>query len=153
MKKILFAFGLIFTLCLFSCNFNSTNINDELDKIDAEKVTDELYSYINKKDFTRAEKLFSKQFFAVTNKAGLQDIFQKTNKVLGNYKDRELLQWKTSRIVGTNSKSEYYFVYEVKYQKFKAKETIVMLKEDNDVIKIVSYNVSSEGFLNTDLKR
>lgn len=153
MKKTLLAFGLIFTLCLISCNFNATNVNDESDKIDAEKVTEELYSYIKKKDFTRAEKLFSDQFYAVTSKAGLHDIFQKTNKTLGNYEERELLDWKTSIIVGTNSKSEYFFVYEVKYQKFKAKETIVMFKEDDGVIRIVSYNVSSDGFSNSELQK
>lgn len=147
MKKKLFL-SLIFALFLISCNFNKTSINRESDKIDAEKVTEELYSYIKKKDFTRAEKLFSDQFYAVTNRAGLHDIFQKTNKTLGDYEGRELLDWKTNIIVGTNSKSEYFFVYEVKYQKFKAKETIVMFKEDDGVIRIVSYNVSSDGFGN-----
>ena len=153
MKKTLLTFCLIFTLHLISCNFNTSNINRESDKIDAGKVTEELYSYIKEKDFTRTEKLFSDQFYAVTNKAGLHDIFQKTNKTLGNYEGRELLDWKTNIIVGTNSKSEYFFVYEVKYQKFKAKETIVMFKEDDGVIRIVSYNVSSDGFSNSELQK
>jgi len=153
MRKTSLLFGFIFTLCLISCNFNKTSINRKSDKIDAEKVTDELYSYIKKKDFTRAEKLFSDQFYAVTNRAGLHDIFQKTNKTLGDYEGRELLDWKTNIIVGTNSKSEYFFVYEVKYQKFKAKETIVMFKEDDGVIRIVSYNVSSDGFSKSELQK
>lgn len=99
MKNTFLAVGFIFTLILISCNFNTTNINDESDKIDAEKVTDEVYSYIAKKDFTGAEKLFSEQFLAVTNKAALYDIFRKTNEALGNYEERELFEWKTSRIV------------------------------------------------------
>lgn len=139
-------FLVIFILCLTSCNFNKTDINRESDKKDGEKITEKLYFYINKKEFIRAEKLFSDEFYAVTNKKSLQDIFQKTNKFLGDYERRELLNWKTSIITGTNSKSEYFFVYEVKYQKFKAKETIVMMKGNDDVIRIISYNVSSEGF-------
>ncbi|WP_447635421.1 DUF4019 domain-containing protein [Flavobacterium microcysteis] len=151
MKK-LFLFTIIAILPLFtSCTINGTNQNEESEKIEAEKTAEQLYDYISKKDFLSTEKLFSEKFYAVSSKENLHDILEKTNKVLGNYERRELLDWKTSRTIGTNPKSEYLLIYEVKYQKFKAKETITLLKEDG-IIKIIGYHVNSDGFLNPELQ-
>lgn len=153
MKKTILFLPIILGLIFTSCNSNSTNINDVADKEDAEKVIEEFYSYIDQNTFTKAEKLFSDEFYAVTSKVTLRDIFQKTNKNLGNYEKKVLVEWKTRRMTGTNSKTEYFFIYEVKYQKFKAKETVVLSKEKDGVIRIISYNVNSEGFLDTQLKK
>lgn len=152
MKKAILFKSLIFTLLFFTnCTINGTNNNEEAEKIEAEKITEQFYRYIKAKDFSGAEKLFSKRIYIISTKEALQETFQQTNKVLGDYEGRELLDWKTSRSVGTNPKSEYLLVYEVKYQKFKAKETISLIKESGE-IKIFGYHVNSDGFLNPELQ-
>jgi len=153
MKKAFLFSIIISVLMLTGCNFNATNINDVSDKKEGEKVIEEFYSYMKNKQFISAEKLFSEGFFAVTSKVTLQDIFQKTNKNLGDYEGKKLLEWNTRKVVGTSSKIEYFFVYEVKYKKFKAKETVVMFKEKDGVIRIISYNVTSDGFMDSVLKK
>lgn len=147
MKKVVLSIIVIVVsfLCV-ECSFNSTYVDEASEKIKAEKITEKLYSYISKKDYKNAEKLFSESFFKVTNRQMLNDIFIKTNSDLGEYKTKKLIDWKTKRIVGNSPSSEYLLIYDVSYKSFKAKETINLLKEGQE-IKIIGYNVNSEGFL------
>lgn len=147
MKKVVFSIIVIVVsfLCV-ECSFNGTYVDEASEKIKAEKITEKLYRSIDKKDYKNAEKLFSESFFKVTNRQMLNDIFIKTNSDLGKYKTKKLIDWKTKRIVGDNPSSEYLLVYDVSYKSFKAKETIHLLKEGQE-IKIIGYNVNSEGFL------
>jgi phenylpyruvate tautomerase PptA (4-oxalocrotonate tautomerase family) len=142
MKKFLYFFAV---LLFVSCQFNGTNYNEESAKADAEKVTEVLYTDIAKKDFKEAETLFSDQFFKVTRKEDLQKIFTTVSEKLGAYKSRKLVNWQTTATVGTNSSTTYVLVYEVEYENYKATEKIALTKE-KDSIKILGYNVNSDGF-------
>lgn len=145
--SICFKLWLCIALCwLTACTFNSTYLNEESEKAKAEKVTDSLYGFVSEQNYIAAEKLFSDIFFAVTNPEGLLKIFTKTNEVLGNYKSKKLIEWKTRRIEGSTPLTEYQLVYEIIYQKYKAIETI-KLQESPSGIKIVTYNINSDGFL------
>ena len=147
MKKIVVIIIVIVASFFYTeCSFNGTYVDEASEKIKAEKITEKLYSYISKKDYKRAEKLFSESFFKVTNRQILNNIFIKTNSDLGEYKTKKLIDCKTKRVVGNSPSSEYLLVYDVSYELFKAKETINLLKEGQE-IKIIGYNVNSEGFL------
>ena len=41
---------------------------------------------------------------------------------------------------------EYLLIYDANYQKYSAKKTIRLVRE-NDAVKIIGYNIYSEGFL------
>ncbi len=87
-----------------------------------------------------------KLFFNVTNRDGLETIFKKTAETLGNYKYKKLIDWKTNRVEGSNAGADYLLIYEVTYDKYKAQETIRLIKEGSS-IRIIGYNINSDGFL------
>ncbi len=135
-------FTLIFlSTFLISCQINSTSSNRESDKREAEKITNEFYNYLEKKEFENAANLFSEKFFAVTDKDKLYEIFNATLNDCGNLTDFSIVDWSTFVVKGTNPKSEYLFYYKVSREKKETLEEIGMIKE-NDSIKIVSYHVS-----------
>ena len=144
------AFSKILFLCFITfigagCNFNATYKNREADKQDAEKITSKLYSYIDSGKYNQTHELFSEKFLAVTDTAKLNQIFTTTYEKLGKIKDRKLQRWETVVVKGTTPISEYLLIYDVSREKYKSIETIRMLKE-KDIIKIISYNVNSDGF-------
>jgi len=145
MKKEIYLLMFI-SLLLFSCKYNATYENDEIEKKEAEAVTEKLYKDLKGKDYLDAEKYFSSKFFQATSKEDLVGIFTKTNEKLGDFKSKNLIDWKTHKIVGSNPSSEYLLLYEIEYQKYPARETIRLIKE-KDSIRIIGYNVNSEGFL------
>ena len=123
---------LVSTYLLVSCNFNANVVhdNDQIDKENAESITSLLYWHIEKKEFDSVFVLFS------DNK----------NK-LGDFKDYTLSEWKTHRVEGTNSITEYYFVYNVKYSNGETIEKISLVKEKNK-IKICAYIVDWKNMYN-----
>ena len=68
MKNKIYASLYLFSLLLIasSCNFNSTYLNREEDKKDAEKVADQFYTLVEKNDLKNLSPLLSNQFKAVT---------------------------------------------------------------------------------------
>lgn len=145
-KVVLTIIVIVVSFICVECSFNGTYVDEVSEKIKAEKITEKLYGYIDKKNYKNAEKLFSESFFKVTNRQMLNDIFIKTNNDLVEYISNKLIDWKTKRIIGNNPSTEYLLVYDISYKSFKAKETINLLKEGQE-IKIIGYNVNSEGFL------
>jgi len=145
-----------FFLCLIcfsftGCHFNSRNINSDEDKNDAEKITKEFYDLLKKADYVKTYKLFGKNFFVATDTSKLNDLFITTNEKLGPIESMELGEWETIVVTGTDAKSDYALQYIVKHEKFEAKETFRLTKE-NGQIKIVGYNVNSDGFFARDKK-
>ena len=136
--------AMLVTGCTF--NANATFQNEKQEKEKAESVAGNLYMNISNKNFKANQALFSTAFYAVTPKDSLDKMFVKTAETLGDYKDMKLLDWNTSRATGTNPKTEYVLVYEVTYAKFKAKETLSLIKENNKV-KITGYFIDSKGFI------
>lgn len=135
-------------LCLFfaltGCNFNSTYLNREEDKKDAEKVADQFYTLLEKNDLKNINPLLSNQFKAVTSAQKLNDYLTGTIKKLGEIKSKKLDHWETKVIRGSNPSAKYVLYYIVERAKFQAKETVTLTAE-NDQIKVLGYNVNSEG--------
>ena len=100
------------------------------------------------KDYEATTKLFSKKFFEVTDKEKLFKMFTMTTEKLGDLQATEIETWETRRIEGSNPSANYAFVYKNLYDKFPAKETIRLLREEDGQIRIISYNINSDGFLN-----
>jgi len=146
------SFLLVLTLVsLTSCNFNSFYTDRKSDKEDAESVTTKFYYLLRDKKYQDTYKLFSPRFLEITNESKIKDIYDASDNKLGSIKDQNLISWKTNIVEGSNPKSEYLLVYEVKREKFISKETI-RLEKENDTIKILAYNVQSDGFLDTGIK-
>lgn len=137
-----------FSLTMAGCTFNATSINQSEDKEAAEEIANEFYGYMSENKHEEAYKLFSHRFLAVTPKDSLLMMFKRTKEILGDFKGNELQSWESKEVSGTDSRTEYVLVYDIKYSKHKAIETISLLKEgDEGDIKILGYNVQSDGFL------
>jgi len=147
-KNLLFKNTLIVLLfiSLSGCNFSSTYLNREEDKNDAEKIATKLYSCLEKKDYNELHKLISKRFWETTSATKLDDFLRTIDVKLGSIKSKNLDHWETKVIVGSKPSSTYILYYLVKREKFVARETVTLTKENNE-IKILGYNVNSEGML------
>ncbi len=139
---------LILIVISISCHFNINNqfINRQEDKDDGEKVTSQFFELIMKKHYHETEKLFSLQFLKITPWKKMENIFLSVSKTLGNLKTAEIGKWETRRVEGSNPSAEYNFTYRTHYEKFDAVETFRLVREDDGVIKILAYNISSDGF-------
>lgn len=144
MSRICF---LVIVFLAVSCTFNATYRRQLSDKQDAEKVANALYGHIIDSAYSEADHLFHENFFQVTPKDSLHNIYRKTKQNLGTFKSNKLIEWDTKQTVGTKEKTEYVLVYKVGYSKFEATETIVLLKDEiSDGIKIIRYHIDSPGF-------
>jgi len=132
---------------LASCHFNSEYLNREEDKKDAEKITNKLFELIKAKNYEATTSLFSKRFYEVSNKSKLLEIFAATNNKLGELKDTKIESWQTKRVEGSNPSATYLFIYQNKYEKFESKEKITLIRDTDGQIRIIGYNVNSDGFL------
>ena len=144
MNSIYKVFILVFSLIFLSCNFNSTYRNRTLDKNEAEIITNKLYEFLERDEFSNATSLFSSKFLEVTPLDSLNKMFLDV-KSLGKYEGRALSNFETFVVEGSNPKSEYIFIYDVNYEKFSSQETI-RLEKEGDSIKIVTYQIHSDGF-------
>ena len=138
---------LLISVTLSSCNFNSHYTDRPQDREEAERVTVKFYYLLRDKKYSEAHSLFSPRFLEVTNDSRLDELFKSSDDQLGEIQDQTLETWKTNRVDGSNPISEYLLIYNVKRTKFNSRETI-RLEKEKDEIKILAYNVQSEGFLN-----
>ncbi|WLD24299.1 hypothetical protein NU10_02545 [Flavobacterium dauae] len=132
----------------FSCNnINVQKKNRESDKKEGEKVLNVYFENVLSNNMEKNLQLFSKGFFEKTP----QDVFIKRHismdEKLGKVIGRSLTKWETNIVKGTKPESEYYFVYDVKREKYNSKEFFYLIKEPTDSIKINLYKVESEGLL------
>ncbi len=139
---LLFLFSLLFTAT--GCNFNSAYLNREEDKKEGEKVADQFYALLQQKDLKKLSPILSNQFKAVTSTQKLNDYLTGTINKLGEIKSKKLDHWETKVIRGSNPSANYVLYYVVEREKFQAKETVTLTAE-NDQIKVLGYNVNSEG--------
>lgn len=150
MTKITLAFICFISIVMISCNFSATNFNEESEKIAAEKIADELYMHLKNRNFEEADKLFSDEFFAISNKDTLHMIFEKTEKILGVFKSKKIKEWKSTHLFGGDGEelSKCILVYDVMYENYPAIATVVVVRKDEkDKGKILGYHVNSNGFL------
>lgn len=144
MKRIYNVLIFVFVINFCSCNFTSTYHNRPSDKSEAEIVSNQLYDYLAKDQYSDAQFLFSEKFFEITSKDSLRKMFLDIKK-LGKYHERSLVNWETLVMQDSSSKSEYVLFYDVVYEYFPAQE-MIRLEKENDSIKIVAYQVKSDGF-------
>jgi hypothetical protein len=133
-------------LIIVSCTFTSTYLNREEDKRKAEQVTNRLFDYIQKNEYDKSFQLFSNTFWTVTSKDKLREILTVTQKKLGRLDSTRLGECQTRRITGTSPSGEYLLVYKNHYHNYEATETIRLVLEEKEKIRIIAYNINSEGF-------
>ena len=139
--KIYMMFLILFTSCNFSANVKKDN--DIKDKEDAESMANLFYLYTANKNYDSILNLMNKDFYKVTSKKELRMYLINKERDLGNFKEFSLKDWKTTKISGTNSKTEYFLTYNTIYSKANAYETISLIKE-NGKVKIYGYRVKPD---------
>lgn len=146
--RVIAKFFYIIPICLtlFSCHFNSTYNNREADKQDGEKAIAVFYELLKSKSIEETYRLFDRRFFEVTDTQKLNEIYDISFSKLGNVESYDIEKWETQAVVGTDPKTNYVFLLNVKRSSYVSKETVTLQKE-NDEIKIISYHVNSDGFL------
>ena len=147
MKQLNRLLALLLIIVSTSCHFNSQFINRMEDKDDGEKITSQFFELIMNKRYSETKKLFSPQFLKVTPWHKMENILLLTSKKLGNLKTTGIDKWETRRVEGSDPFSEYNFTYRTHYEKFDAVETFRLVREGNGVIRILAYNVNSDGFM------
>ena len=138
--------SIFFLLLISSCTFNTIRENREEDKKEAEKVTQQFFTLVKENNKKELYKLFSDKFFQVTNKNQLNSIIDWGQKEGDSIIGYSIVSWKTTIVKGTNPKSDYLLIYNVKRKKISTEE-IFSLQKENDTIKILGYR------LNLDLKK
>ena len=144
--KTLSLAAILLTLIIGGCTFTSTRLNREEDKLDAQKVTNKFFDIVKTGNYAAAHDLFSDKFWKVTSPAHMNDIFTATQKKLGDIVNINLSDWETRVVSGTDPVAEYKLVYKNHHQKFDSVETFGLMKEDDGKIRILSYNINSDGF-------
>lgn len=132
---------------LTSCHFNSQYLDRDEDKNEAEKVSNIFYEDLKNDTIKETTiKLFSDKFWSLENSDSFKIVIKKTQEKLGRLREVKLDHWKTKVVTGSNPSSEYVLFYLNKYEKYNAKEKVSLVKE-NDTIKIIGYDINSDGFI------
>jgi len=143
MKKFKFTILFLGVLVLSSCNF-SANVNfkdEKVEKDNAESTAALFYSAIGGKKIENTLGLFSDSIYKnQAEREKLKLFLVHKEKKLGDFKDYSLKEWKTARAIGTDSKTQYLLVYDVKYTSAETTETMILVNEKGKV-KIWRYNV------------
>ncbi len=137
---------ILLVTCFFACNSNATRNNREEDKIEAEQVTTLLFQNLQTKNYAAADTLFSRDFFKVTPKEKLNEVFKVTQEKLGDLGDTHLTDWKTQVVTGENASADYAFFYGNTYKKAIGHITIRLHKDPDNKIRIVYYTIHSDAF-------
>ncbi len=146
MRKVILV--LVTLSFLYSCNNLSVQRkNTTTDKVEGEKVVNTYFENVKLDKGDDNLKLFSNLFFEKISKEEFKKQSGIVDIKLGKVIDKKLLKWETNIVDGTNSKSEYLFIYNVTRENYNSKETFYLIKEATDSIKIYSYQVESEGLL------
>ncbi|MFS4481989.1 hypothetical protein ACKGJY_03145 [Hyunsoonleella sp. 2307UL5-6] len=145
MKKVLFI--LTFVIVATSCHFNKKYQNREEDLLEAQMVVADLFYTIRHSEFDNATEFFSEEFYEVTSKEELMEIFKSTENKLGYLDKGQLLFSNTMVSEGAINQGIYNMEYDVKFEKGSAKVKLVLTKKDDSKIKVVAYNIQFNNFL------
>lgn len=138
---------MLIILLLNSCRFNNQYLDRENDKVDAEKISNLFYNDVKNDTINKTTfKIFSSKFWKTTNEVDFPITLKNIQEKLGKIKEIKLDHWNTKVIEGSNPYSLYVLYYLNTYDKFTAKETLTLEKENGE-IKIVGYDIRSDGFL------
>jgi hypothetical protein len=123
-------------------------INREADEKDAEKITNQFFDLIKAHKYEETTYLCSKRFFKSGSKEKLFEFYTLVNKKFGELKETEIQSWQTRVVKGSNPLGNYVLLYKNKYEKMDTEEKLVLSLESNGIIRIISYNIMVDGFLN-----
>lgn len=142
MKRLYF---ILISFLLISCSFNQTFSNREEDKKEAEEISKKFFWELKYGgNLDTIYNLFGNKFFEVTDKEKLLQIINTTQNDIGRVEEYSLVKWETLIVKGSNAKSVYLLVYDVKRGTSKTEETFSMEKDKNGDIKIVGYKVNHD---------
>ncbi|QYN51762.1 MULTISPECIES: hypothetical protein [Apibacter] len=119
-----------------------------MDKKEAEKILKVYFYNLAYESVTSNDSLYSIDFYTKISKDKLHKIHNSLKNKLGNLIDYKLDKWETRVVSGTQSYSEYGFVYTVIYEKDSATEIFKLKKDDKGRIKIYYHDISSLALLN-----
>ncbi len=142
-KLVLLLLVLFFT----ACSLNATYNNREDDKAEAEQVTAKLFLDLQTKNYAAADTLFSKDFYKITSKDKLNEVFKVTQEKLGDLGDTNLTDWKTRVVSGADASADYAFFFGNTYKKAIGQVAIRLHKDPDNKIRIVYYTVKSDAFV------
>lgn len=135
---------LLFSFFLMSCSFNQSYKDRESDKIDGEKIPIKFYWELRYgKNPDDIYKLFGDKFFEVTDKEKLVKLMNAVNEI-GPVEEYNLAKWETMIVKGSNARSQYFFMYNVKRGTKKTEESFTLEKNKEGDIKIVGYRVNQD---------
>jgi hypothetical protein len=134
-------------LMLVACNFNTHWNNREEDKAEAEQVMNAFYALQQSDRFRETIPFYSDRFLEVTDTAWILNIYKSRDENLGPMESKELAACQTLIIKGSKPSSQYLLVYTVRHQKFDAREEFRLEKEADGQIRIMAYNLQSDGLL------
>ncbi|UCC94774.1 MAG: DUF4019 domain-containing protein [Candidatus Omnitrophota bacterium] len=112
----------------------------------AENLAAIYYESIKAKNFDKAQELCGPQFFQRTSREDFLQLLQTINKKLGNLQSYKLAGFHVRKQIGIPSGNYYILQYKVTYSKYSAAEVLTLFKPSGGEIKILGYNVNSEGF-------
>lgn len=139
MKKISVLF--LLTLTTASCHFSQKFQDREEDKNEAELIASKLFELMKSSEFEKATLLFDDEFYKVTSKKELIEIFKSANENLGTLKETKLTDWNTVVSEGAINTGNYLLNYSSEFSKGKALQKISLRKIENNTIKIIGYTL------------
>lgn len=136
---------ILISFLLISCSFNQTFSNREEDKKEAEEISKKFFWELKYGgNLDTIYNLFGNKFFELTDKEKLLQIINTTQNDIGRVEEYNLVKWETLVVKGSNAKSVYLLVYDVKRGTSKTEETFSMEKNKNGDVKIVGYKVNHD---------
>ena len=139
--KTLSSLFILFTIVAAGCVYTMTYTNRPEDKTDAEAVTNLLFLDLQSKNYDAAYSLFSDEFYKVTPKDKLKEIFTTIQSEQGDLLEVNLKECNTKIVTGTDPSADYFLIYRNKHQKNYCLDSIHLVKENGGKLKIAFFHV------------
>jgi hypothetical protein len=146
MRKVFPSLLVSFMILLSACTFNNTYTNRKKDRQDAVAVAAGFFDHIKKHKYEATFGLFSEEFKKITSEEKVLEIYEYTNKHLGDLQETELVAWETKVVEGTDASANYALEYRNTYDSSTAKEVFRLVKNKEGRVKILYYGIDSDRF-------
>lgn len=130
--KVYNFFLAIMILLFLGCSSNTEDV--EL----AKNTVDKFYFLDEQNDYKSIDSLISTQFYIATPYYELVEFLKNKKITMGSFKEKELESYNIS--VSTNSKTQVFLKYKIKYTIKEVQESF-LLEKDRNVFKIVKYSI------------
>ena len=134
-------------MLLSSCQFTTEQANNEADKNVAEKAVDRFYNLLAEKKVDEARQMFHPSLLLSNDSVKFREFLVNLSNQAPAIKERKLDHWQTNVAKGLNAGSFYGMFYITKFNEgSELKVSIILQKDENDSIKITSYQASPDAF-------